>query len=71
MSDVLQVLIDHSSVKISVEQDPLRMRNNEIVRMEGDAGRARALLGWSPVYSFDATVRALLEDCRGRLAASR
>ncbi len=71
MSDVLQVLIDHSSVKISVEQDPLRLRNNEIARMQGDAGRACALLGWSPVYSFESTVGALLEDCRGRLAASR
>lgn len=68
---VLDRLLALSSVRIRVEQDPGRMRPSDVPRMVGDASRARELLGWTPRHDFDDTLRAVLEDCRARVAASR
>ncbi|PBC11631.1 GDP-mannose 4,6-dehydratase [Mesorhizobium sp. WSM3859] len=68
MGDILDLLLARSSVKIVVEQDPLRMRPSDLPCIVGDASRARTLLGWAPQYSFEETLAAVLEDCRARVA---
>ncbi|TIV64852.1 MAG: NAD-dependent epimerase/dehydratase family protein, partial [Mesorhizobium sp.] len=68
MADILDLLLAQSSVKIVVEQDPLRMRPSDLPCIIGDATRARTLLGWAPEHSFEETLAAVLQDCRARVA---
>ena len=68
MGDILDRLLDWSSVKIVTEQDPLRLRPSDLPCIVGDAARARALLGWAPEHRFEDTLAAVLEECRARVA---
>jgi GDP-4-dehydro-6-deoxy-D-mannose reductase len=65
---VLDELLAQSRVPISVEQDPARMRPSDLPRIIGDATRARNVLGWSPQYSFENMLVAVLNDWRSRIA---
>jgi GDP-4-dehydro-6-deoxy-D-mannose reductase len=67
MSDVLGALVGMSRVPIRIERDPQRLRPSDVPSIVGDASRARALLGWSPVHDFKDTLLAVLEDCRARV----
>lgn len=62
--DLLNRLIAMSSVRISVEQDPLRVRSAEIPAIYGDASRAREALDWLPVCDFNETLGSLLSAWR-------
>jgi GDP-4-dehydro-6-deoxy-D-mannose reductase len=66
IGDLLKRLLEMSRVPISVEQDPGRVRCDDIPRMIGDASLARRLLHWQPRYSFDDTIGVVLNDCRAR-----
>jgi GDP-4-dehydro-6-deoxy-D-mannose reductase len=71
IGDILERLLAQSRVKISVEQDPARLRPSDLPRIIGDARRLRRKLGWDQKYAFDDTVGALLDDCRARAIASQ
>jgi GDP-4-dehydro-6-deoxy-D-mannose reductase len=64
IGDVLERLLGRSRVKISIEQDPMRLRPSDLPRIVGDASRLRQRLGWTPTHSFDETLVAVLDDCR-------
>lgn len=68
VGDVLDCLLHRSHVKISLEQDPARVRSTEVPRMIGNAARARACLIWSPEHRFEETVADVLNDWRRRIA---
>jgi GDP-4-dehydro-6-deoxy-D-mannose reductase len=68
VGDVLDCLLQRSHVKISLEQDPARVRSTEVPRMIGNAARARACLIWSPEHRFEETVADVLNDWRRRIA---
>ena len=68
IGDVLEKLLSFSSVSITVEQDRAKLRPSDLPRMIGDASRARQRLAWQPLLSFDETIRAVLDDCRARVA---
>ena len=70
IGDVLQQLLGQSRVKITIEQDPKRLRPSDLPRIIGNAGRARQKLGWNPGYSFDETLATVLDDCRERIQHS-
>lgn len=63
-------LLDHllklSSVPITVESDPARMRPSEVARTEVASDRIRALTGWAPRVALRETVKDVLEGCRHR-----
>ncbi|TPL01791.1 MULTISPECIES: GDP-mannose 4,6-dehydratase [unclassified Mesorhizobium] len=67
MGDILDRLLAQSSVKIATEQDSQRMRPSDLPRIVGDATRAREQLGWAPKHRFEATLDAVLNDCRARV----
>jgi GDP-4-dehydro-6-deoxy-D-mannose reductase len=71
IGDVLEQLLAQSRVKIAVEQDPTRLRPSDLPRIIGDASRLRQKLNWTPRYSFEATLAAVLKDCRVRVTRSR
>ncbi len=70
MRDLLDRLLALSSVQISVEQDPTRMRPVDIERIAGDASLARRLLGWAPAHDIGKTLADILDDARARVSRS-
>jgi GDP-4-dehydro-6-deoxy-D-mannose reductase len=68
IGDLLLKLLAQSTVPITIEPDPERMRQSDLPRILGDATRARELLGWSPEYTLDDTLHAVLDDCRRSVA---
>lgn len=64
IGNILESLLEWSQVKISIEQDPMRLRPSDLPRIVGDASRLRQRLGWTPTHSFDETLAAVLDDCR-------
>jgi GDP-4-dehydro-6-deoxy-D-mannose reductase len=61
---ILRELIALSTVSISVEMDPARLRPSDTPRFVGDATRARTQLGWSPEHPFGDTLLDVLSHCR-------
>ncbi len=67
IQSLLDGLLAHASVEISVQVDPARLRPSKIPILEGDYTRLNAATGWQPQIPFEQTLRDLLEDCRQRV----
>lgn len=59
IKDILATLIEISGLKVTIEQDPLRMRPAEIPVIYGSYDKARAELGWEPQHK---DLRAALKE---------
>ncbi len=70
VGDVLADLLTIAEVRADITIDPARLRPSDIPLACGDAGAARALLGWAPVIPWADTLRAVLDDWRVRVAVS-
>ena len=66
---VLDDLLALSSVTVTVEEDPARMRPNDVPFAVGDASRIRAALGWQPIVPWAQTLSDVLDDWRVRVRA--
>lgn len=64
---MLDDLVALSGLDLSVEPDPARMRPSDISRAVGDAGQARARLGWTPRVPWQQTLGDVLEDWKLRI----
>lgn len=58
----LQLMLDLAQVEATIEVDQTRVRPSEIRRFVGDSSKARRLLNWTPVHSFEQTILDLLKD---------
>lgn len=65
--EVLDVLLSHSRVEISVETDPARLRPSDVPVVRCDASKFRGLTGWEPTISFETTLRDVLDYWRARV----
>lgn len=65
--DILDQLLAASSAKITVEQDPARMRPANVPLLWGDAGKLREATGWQVEIRFGQSLRDVLNDCRQRV----
>lgn len=70
IGDLLRMLIEISGVKVTVEQDPARVRQGEVMRVVGDATRLRDVTGWAPVIGIERTLQDTLEWWRHELGAA-
>jgi GDP-4-dehydro-6-deoxy-D-mannose reductase len=52
---------------LRVTVDQALVRPVEVPRLVGDATLLRTDTGWSPAYSLDDTLAAVLEDARSRI----
>ena len=68
--DILERLLSHSKIAISIVRDPSRIRPSDLSRVIGNAARARQLLGWQPKWAFEDTITAVLNHCRSRVNAN-
>jgi GDP-4-dehydro-6-deoxy-D-mannose reductase len=70
IGDMLERLLAESQVKISIEQDPSRLRPTDLRQVIGSADRARNVLAWSTEHRFEDTIADVLNDWRARLRRS-
>lgn len=70
VQELLDVLLSHSRVQITVEPDPARLRPSDVPEVRCDASKFRALTGWEPSIPFETSLRDVLDDWRARIQSS-
>jgi len=69
MGDLLERLLGLAGVRVEVRVDPARLRPSDIPMQVGDPARLREATGWTARHTLEATLRDLLDEWRGRVAA--
>lgn len=67
VQETVELLVQMSTVPLTVEVEPSRMRKHEIEKHVGDPTRLRAATGWEPEIPFAESLRDLLNYCRQEL----
>lgn len=67
ISDVLDMLIKITGVKVAVVHDRMRMRPSDVPVLQGDSSSFRSLTGWKPEIPFEKTLMDLVEFWRRAL----
>lgn len=62
--DILEKLLAHSSVVVTVTQDPELLRPNDIPELRCDNTKVTELTGWKPEISIDQSLQDLLQYWR-------
>jgi GDP-4-dehydro-6-deoxy-D-mannose reductase len=65
IGEILDMLIGLSKAKITVEQDPARMRPSDTPVIEADVSKLKACTGWTAEVLLEETLRSVLEEWRG------
>lgn len=65
--DVLEILLSYSKVKVSIKEDPERMRPSDVPLLICDSRKFRERTGWVPEIPFEKTLEDLLNYWRERL----
>jgi len=63
---LLDMLLEKSTVKVDVKQDPERMRPSDVMVLEGDNTRLVECTGWQPTIPLEKTLGDLLDWWRER-----
>jgi GDPmannose 4,6-dehydratase len=50
--------------KVLVQVDPRYFRPTEVPHLQGDASRAKRLLGWEPTYTLDSLIEEMIESAQ-------
>jgi GDP-4-dehydro-6-deoxy-D-mannose reductase len=66
IGDVLDALLGMATVKITVSEDPSRMRPSDTPIAVGNASRAAERLGWRPLVAWNDTLTDVLAYWRGQ-----
>lgn len=66
IQEVLDMLLQMSRIKITVKQDPKRLRPSDVPVLICDATKFRRATGWKPQIPFEKTLRDLLNYWRER-----
>ena len=64
---ILADLIRLAGIAPRITQDATRIRPTDVIRTAGNAGAARAMLGWVPATPWDQTLRTVLADWQARV----
>jgi GDP-4-dehydro-6-deoxy-D-mannose reductase len=67
---ILDRLCSYSSVPITVEIDPARIRPTAIPVLRGDITKIQTQIGWQPEITLDQMLNDVLIDCRQRIKES-
>ena len=71
IQQVLDFLLSQSRVgKVSVQEDPTRLRPSDVPHLVGDASKIQKALGWRTEIPFEQTLKDLLDYWRQRVKAS-
>ncbi len=69
IQEVLNMLLKMTDKKISVAQDPARMRPSDVFILQGDNTKFCQRTGWKPEIKFEKTLEDLLNYWRERVSA--
>ena len=69
VGDLLDALLAMARIRVTVKQDPARMRPSDNPLVLGDLSRLQADTGWRPEIPIERTLADLLEWWRGRVAS--
>jgi len=64
IQSILDMLLSLSSVSVTVEQDPDRLRPSDIPVLVGDASKLKRLTGWQTTISLEQSLRDVLDAWR-------
>lgn len=67
ISEMLDILLAMTKVKIEVRQDPSRLRPSDVELLLGDPGKIRKAVGWKCEIPFKQTMKDLLDFWRERI----
>ncbi|MBI2265190.1 MAG: GDP-mannose 4,6-dehydratase [Armatimonadetes bacterium] len=67
ISEVLDVYLQESGIKVTVEQDSSRMRPSDVPVLVGDSTLFREKTGWTPKIPFRDTLKEILNYWRARV----
>ncbi len=67
ISEVLDILIGLSRVKVEVKKDPAKMRPSDVPYLGGDNTKFRDATGWKPEIPFEKTMNDLLNYWREKV----
>lgn len=67
MKEVLFALLALSSAKITVKQDPSKLRPSDVPLLQGDCSKFKSQTGWEPKIPFEKTLRDTLEYWRQKV----
>jgi GDP-4-dehydro-6-deoxy-D-mannose reductase len=65
---ILDTLFELSDAKLTVVQDPSKIRPSDIIEIVGDHSKLTKKTGWVPTYSLQDTLADALNDWRSREA---
>ncbi len=65
--EMLETLLGYSAVKISVKEDPARLRPSDVPILQADVTKFRKRTGWTPRIPLKTTLRDLLNYWRERV----
>jgi GDP-4-dehydro-6-deoxy-D-mannose reductase len=71
IQEVLDMLLSMSTVAITVEEDPKRLRPSDVPFLCGDSTKFREETGWAPEIPFEDTLRDLLAYWRDEIRGPR
>lgn len=60
VQELLDILVEASSVDVRVEPDPTRMRPSDVPVSYADISKITSVVGWEPRISFEESVRSVL-----------
>ncbi len=64
IGELLDTMLELSDERITVKQDPARLRPSDVSVIEADISRLREDTGWLPEYNLEQTLRAMLDSNR-------
>lgn len=64
--EILDMLLELSDIKITVEVDKKRLRPSDVPILLGDSTKFRTDTGWKPEIPFEQTLRDIVDYWRGR-----
>lgn len=67
IGDMLDMLIGMSKIKVTIKEDPARMRPSDVPVLIGDASKFMAKTGWKTEIPFEKTMEDLLNYWRERV----
>jgi GDP-4-dehydro-6-deoxy-D-mannose reductase len=67
IGQVLDILLGLSPAKVTVQEDPARLRPSDVPVLLGDCSRFRQATGWTPTIPFEVTLKDLLDYWRERV----
>ncbi|MEF3307220.1 GDP-mannose 4,6-dehydratase [Paenibacillus sp. GYB003] len=65
--EMLDLLLSFSDVRITIEEDPARLRPSDVEILLGDYSKFHSVTGWKPEIPFETTMRDLLQYWRDQL----